>query len=610
MRLRSLTLLTLAAAGCSDWSLRNRDTTETDPIDETDDSDRPTRCEVVETAEAPHPDPVDCLPGSITLGSLNKTWTSNAEADTFYPLVLPSPQGGNAILMKEVTSSRERRLVWLDPRTGLRLPDSGSPVVGYPGFAGADLNGALGSEVLAVTSKGTHAVVAADGLSTSDLAISTGCREADPAIADLDGDGTAELFWGPLVFTADRVEPIHYDGPSCSAVAGREPGWQSRTALVADLDLDGSNEVVYGRSVYDSAMELKCVLPEGYDAVVVADIIPSRSGAEVAARRLVPSLPSDVAVFSSDCQQLRTVQLRSLVPGATAGDLLDVAGPFVSEGRANLVVAVRGTADDATQWRAYALDEWLSVEGEVDILPPRWNQHAAADLDGDGRVELLTDRGQIIDLRTGTIRIELPCSIPIVVDADADNHGEVYCIDNSDDTLRLARYDGDPELAPVQTYWHQYGFNISALAADGSVPSSPSRPWSDFNSYRASMDDGHLRFRGSDLVAEIVDVCGDECSDGKVVLSVRLGNRGSTDIGVPITAIVEGRVGQERVTLGSETWDVLPAGMWAASKVVVVNRDDVDQLWDLAVRPSMGPNTLSQCDSENDQALWDQRVCP
>jgi hypothetical protein len=157
--------------------------------------------------------------------------------------------------------------------------------------------------------------------------------------------------------------------------------------------------------------------------------------------------------------------------------------------------------------------------------------------------------------------------------------------------------------------WNQWLYSPGDMDDDGRLPTPRTPHWKQRNVVRCAVDDGPDHAAGSDLVAEVLDVCTHECAQDRLVASVRAGNRGTTEVPWPVVLTLSGLVGGERVDLGTVSWEGLPAATWADSQQIVVDRPDVAGLTDLRAQATPDGWTIRQCDNTNDTADWSGATC-
>src|SRR5262249_49104960 len=90
------------------------------------------------------------------------------------------------------------------------------------------------------------------------------------SLADLDHNGTPEIVFGPLVFNSDGS--LRWDGRA-SGGQGSADNFVGPLSLVADIDLDGSPEVIAGNSAYraNGSLLWNAPIPDGFPAVADFD---------------------------------------------------------------------------------------------------------------------------------------------------------------------------------------------------------------------------------------------------------------------------------------------------------------------------------------------------
>lgn len=307
------------------------------------------------------------------------------------------------------------------------------------------------------------------------------------AIADLDGDGTAELIVDSVVTDAQGNERTSIP--------------RSPTALlptVADLDGDGRPEVIWGtiaanldRTVYN----LRDSIPEGLPHVANLDNEPEGEVFLTTAEGFV--------VLDAD----GTVRLGPVRPSTQAGDplpagedtwmrpaaIVDLDG----DARADLIVSV-GNRLAAINVNLAA--GTLEVNWTLEINDSSGAASATAfDFLGDGRAEAAyADARQLflIDTTGRTVLTAPRTSLTLFeypVVADVDNDGSADLVIPSSQSASGARApavrvfgEALGSWVPTRRIWNQHTYHVTNVGEDGSIPRQEVRTWRVLNSFRAN----------------------------------------------------------------------------------------------------------------------------
>ncbi|MCH9681622.1 MAG: VCBS repeat-containing protein [Deltaproteobacteria bacterium] len=299
------------------------------------------------------------------------------------------------------------------------------------------------------------------------------------AMADLDADGTVEILadnriYGPL---GQLLQTL----PETTIT-----GWGNATTA-ADLDGDGDLEVVLGRSAFhhDGALYYDASpVPTGYPQVANLDGDPQP---EV----LVQSFDG-LTVLEHD----GTVKFAGLRPTGVVSDGTSWIRPatvhdFDGNGEAEFASSsgplyARYEADGAIAWMADVMDVTGSAAG------------TAFDFDGDGVAEAMYGDEQDLFVFDGDGNALLTVSrssgtlheYPVVVDVDNDGSAEILVVSNEGHmgnqtapTLQVIR-DVRDRWIPARRIWNQHTYHVTNVREDGTVPMVEPRHWELLNTFR------------------------------------------------------------------------------------------------------------------------------
>lgn len=386
-----------------------------------------------------------------------------------------------------------------------------------------------------------------------------------PAIADLDGDGVAEILVGRVVLDGltGLIKWRGVAGLGINAFLGP-------MSFAADLDLDGRPEVIAGNSVYraDGLLLWQFAYPsaqsgcasgtrpcDGYAAAGNLDADPE--GEVVVVRS------GDVWILNHDGSLLAHL----LIPWDNC--TYNEGGPptiadFDGDGRAEIGVA------GADFYAVFDLDccadlpacGAVPVGGDTCSAPGiRWSVpnndcssrvtgSSVFDFDGDGQAEVIYNdetHFRIFRGTDGVILFEEPnrshtrLEYPIIADVDNDGNAEIVFIENtnvagSPDHGVEVWGDSLDRWVPTRRIWNQHMYAITNITEEGLLPPYGALPnWLVYNNFRQNLPDYDV-FAAPDLQIEFLGVDRTQCN-GRLGLRVRVCNYGSLRVGpgVPVS---------------------------------------------------------------------------
>ncbi len=440
------------------------------------------------------------------------------------------------------------------------------------------LNGATGAELFATTGHGTALVAASGGVAMGDLdgngraevcvALYSGgqiacwevnlagplqpvlrhkwtsdaCPEVDnapwsyPAIADLDGDGKAEVILGGVcVLNADGT--LRAKSPTQLTFG---IWYMGRVPFAADMDDDPELEIVVGPQVFDlptdgsDTLVLKWQLDGiGDDAIAaVADVDgdgrPDHVVTDPVAGLVAVRAATGLMLWQSDL-------LGTTSPRGGAPTIADFDGDGVVE---------IGVAGD-TLYVVFDNDGSVLWTHVIDDTSSRVTSSSVFDFDGDGAVEVLyADETAlyVLDGATGAERAAFGdhtsatlLEYPTIADIDSDASSDIILTSNN---WFKAGWSGVRVISsatrswrPSRPVWNQHAYSISNIDDMGAVPKTPVKNWTRWNNFRAGAQEEGLATWQSDLYVDAVVGCQERClnAEGVIALDVIVANRGTLD---------------------------------------------------------------------------------
>ena len=433
------------------------------------------------------------------------------------------------------------------------------------------------------------------------------------SLADLDGDGFAEAVIGPIVLDGATGHVLGEGKDSW----GTAYSWSSVDedapySVIADLDLDGEQEVITGDAAYNKdgsvLWENSGVghpIGDGYVAIGNFDSDPY---GEV----FVAHYGSVMDLLQSNGDLLWT-QFQGgggSMPGPPA------VADFNGDGRPEIAVP--------TSTGLYMLDGdgTLLWSKPIGAGSTTWDGVSGYDLDGDGRWEVL-DVGPagltILNGKNGKVLATYPeangtswvGAAATVGDFDGDGSVDIaYGVAEEASEPRAYGIrvvsDSAGGFVPGNGTWNELSYSITNIDPDGHVPAKPVQNFTTNNSFRAGPP---RQYR--DFVAELDSACVADCTDptSPLVLTWALGNDTPWDEHGAVPVEFWARTSGADVLLGRATWsEPIPATTMAAS----VEEDFAS--WPtplLGIYVKIDPdNAIAECDETDSQASWDTPGCP
>lgn len=470
------------------------------------------------------------------------------------------------------------------------LDAGGHRPFGSGGVAIGDLEGDGLPDVCVASPDATVLCLEGDG-SFKWAAGSTTYLTGNPAIADMDGSGSAEVAMGSWVFSSSGTVLLGESG--CSGGSGN--------SFAVDMDGDGELELVAGCEVreLDGSTLWTSARPDGIPAVGDFDA----DGAP----EVVRSAGGQLILTDSDGTDLWSVA----IPGGGSGGAPTVAdydGDGAPEvGVAALYYYTVFDTDGTVLWSNPTNDTSSSRTGS-----------SVFDFDRDGAAEVVyADQFNLFvyDGPTGLVRMELDghangtlLEYPVVADVDNDGSTEIVLASNN---YAYSGWNGITVIgdetgtwAAARPIWNQFAYHITNVEADGGIPRSPRENWTTWNTFRA----GGTELGPSDWLADLrpgpLEVCVETCAEDTVRIWVGVSNHGLLDANASVGGL--SRAGESELLVEVSVPPVAAGdAVWAGP--FDLHRDDWG-VGQLAFRADV-ERTVEECEDDNNTLSLGEWPC-
>jgi len=530
-------------------------------------------------------------------------WENSAPGDTYTTPVIGHLDGDAN--PEVVVANTAGVLYALDGVTG-QIEWSGGSFGSEPMTAAiGDLDGDGRAEVVGSGSYGTTAFYGNGTVMWQTSAVPSGNTPQCGAVGihDLDGDGLAEVVVGNLILRGT-------DGSTRAVgTAGSGAGhpWAAPMGVAADINLDGTLEVVVGNALYDADGTTLWNNGQSDGFVAVGNFDDDDYGEIVVTREGTLRLQDDTG---------SVIWTRAGLTGSTIGP--PTVADFDADGEPEIGVAGNGVymmvdTDGTTMWANSTQDYSSGFTGS-----------AVFDFEGDGIAEVVyADENSVwvYNGLNGEVKLEetrhssATCSeYPAVADVDADGHAEIIYTSSSytgSETGVRVIGDANDSWQSSREVWNQHGYSVTNVEEDGSIPASVEPNWLRYNTFRSGDVLAGLQGELPDLTGTI-DVCEAHCDVGEVVVWVQVMNQGVADVVDAFPVGVYAVTTDGHVLLEEQ---VVTEGVRAGrSNDAIEFRVDITglEVYALVAKIDGGDDSLgliSDCDEWNDAAVWGDRVC-
>lgn len=375
-----------------------------------------------------------------------------------------------------------------------------------------------------------------------------------PIIVNLEGDNEAEIVLGRQAYRGLSGELLWQGEFDAGGTAGKPLNSpliaaDDQASIAADVDLDGTMEVIAGRTLYDY---------QGHARWHRGDIKPvPRNDAQnqrynasgyVAVGNFDLDDKAEIVLAIEDELYLLEHNGDTIWGPKFAPDGTPFGAPAVADvdadGLPEIVLSSLG--------RLTVFESDGSVKATQDISDPGgFTTPTLFDFQNDGRLEIVhVDEAYLRLFDSRTVQplqgvgiyntTHTVYEIPIVVDVDGDRQAEIIIVGNDDDLVTTPTggvrvfQARDGAFADAGSVWGSHAFHVDDVGEDSSVPLLETPSWLTHNTYRVQRSPAPDPLGMPDFTVGAIEIS-DRGPGQDPAVSVRVGNAGPVDAHEPVT---------------------------------------------------------------------------
>lgn len=430
-------------------------------------------------------------------------------------------------------------------------------------------------------------------------------------LADMDHDGEVEIVAGRVILRPDgstRGVGLYGRGTYGTVALGTWTPDESGLTAIADLNLDGQDEIIVGDAMYDAngdAIWHDSSADDAYVAPLNLDADPEGEFIAVTGNT-VRAVDTDGAVIWGPTM----IPSANIVSPPAVDDLDGDGKPEVVVAGGNKLVALNAE-DGSTLWSARVTDETGASGASI------------FDFEGDGVPEVVyIDEIEMAayDGATGALKFyssehasDTMFDYPTIADVDADGQAEIL-VGHVGLEYAISIYgDLDESWAPARMVWNQHAYGITNINDDLSIPTTATPNFSAYNSWHSALDENTSMGQVVDLEPEILDVCTDDCDDGVLRVAGRVLNRSEREIpaGVMVSLYLD-IGGASALAATVATTAPIPSGMSGEALEFEVSASlsrGATGVWLSVDDDGEGRGEITECTEANNAVVWRGALC-